>query len=145
MTDDYKIPEDCERWFANIIAKLFELSAKRNYDSKQLASAFLTHPQWRSMLLSDNVFYYGTGLTYALDAVVTSANVQKGFSFDSYVMWVYGYLIKWWVYKFPEDIDFIQQIMPLESFDDNFLYWHTQGFNKIVYELHERVLALKQK
>lgn len=141
--EEYTFSEDCEKWFADVIARLFELSAKSGYDSEQIVNTMLTNPLWISMLLSKNVHYYCTGYTYTLNHIVETGNVQKGNTYNPYVMWSYGYLIKWWAYKFPQDIGDILTVLPLSLFETGFDYWHTQGWNKSVDTLHSKVLELQ--
>ena len=139
---EYTFSEDCEKWFAEVIAKLFELSSKSNYNSEQIVTTMLTNELWISLLLARNIHYYCTGYNYTLRHIVESGNIQKGNTYNSYVMWSYGYLIKWWLYKFPQDIDYIQKVLPLSLFETGFDYWHTQGWNKCVNTLHSKVLEL---
>lgn len=135
MNDEYKFSESCERWFADIIGNIFNISSKLGYNSVLLVECMLGHELWRAMLLSDAT-YYTFGERYILSKIIKTTGLSKGPTFDPYVMWMYGYSIKWLLHKYPEDIDKIQQHFSVEYFNDHFGYYHTQGFNKIVEEAH---------
>ena len=136
---DYILPEAAERWFAETIGDLFSLTAKQGYDSEQVVKTMLTVGLWPKMLLSEHLHFYCTGLLYTLDYFVKDGNIIKGNHYDSYVMWMYGYMLKWWMYKYPEDLSFVSKCFPISKFDGGFGCYHSQGWNYLVDLAHSFV------
>lgn len=128
------IGDSLERYFATYLADLFELSAEQGYDSLDIVHKFTSIEYLNEMLHSVAVDYYMCGKYYTLNKFAAKYDFKKGNSFDPYVMWMYGYLLKWWAYRYPKD-DVSK--FPLEHFDKVFMYYHTLGWEQLIDEARD--------
>ena len=136
MNNKYVFSEECERVFADYIGNLFSESVKEGYDSERFVQAFLTEDMLIRMLRSEFTHYYTFSLAYTIYHLTEMFNIPKGKTYDSYVMWMYGYMLKWWAYRYPED-NFSK--FTLSHFNDVFVYYHTLGWDALVDEAHSFV------
>lgn len=59
----------------------------------------------------------------------TKDNLQlrKGQVYDEYVLWMYGYLVKYWVASKKASPKKVWNILPIDTFNDSFEFYYTQG------------------
>ena len=129
MNDGFN--REIQHWFADTIGKCFELSVRDNYDSVDYAGQFMNSSWGHDILTEDRIKEY-TSVPYMYSMSKNTLNLQSGSTCDPYVMWMYGYLIKYWVNKDNTDPKDIWKIMPLDRFHDMFGFYHTQGWNYII-------------
>lgn len=133
---------EIEDWFADYIGKCFEMSTKDNYDSVGFAREFLNSTWGTELLLEDRIKEYES-LPYMYAKAKKNLNLETGKTYDPYVMWMYGYLVKYWVYKNKTQPDIIWDILPINRFENMFEFYHTQGWNYIINDAEKRYARLK--
>ena len=128
---------DIELWFADTVGKCFERTVKDGYDSYKFAKDILNE-NWGIALLTENVIRAFDSVSYMYDSIKESINLVKGETYDEYLMWMYGYLVKYWVYK--EDISPVDiwKLLPIDIFDARFNFYHTQGWDYIIEDAKEK-------
>ena len=126
-----------ESYFADTVGKCFEVSSEKNIDSYLFAKEFLNGKLGCEILSEDYLKPYNSFL-YMFDVFNDDAKITKGIAYDKYIMWMYGYLVKYWVYFKeikPEDV---WKILPIDTFKDLFSFYHTQGWGYIIEDATER-------
>lgn len=118
-------------WHCDTIASCFQKTALDNYDSDSFVNEFISNDYCRSILLDDLAKPY-YNWTYMYSKIIKNIKTTKGIARSEYVMWSYGYLLKYWINTkdaYPEDI---VKLMPLSKYDDYFTLYHTLSWNKII-------------
>ena len=126
-----------EHWFADTIGKCFEMSVKENYDSLKYASEFM-NSEWGSELLTEERIKEYTSLPYMFEKSKKNLDISEGKTCDPYMMWMYGYLVKYWVGTRNISPKTVWKMLPLDKFDNLFGFYHTQGWDYIINDVEKR-------
>ena len=119
-------------WYQETIAYCFEKSAKKGYLSYDFAEKFL-NSEWGSNLLLEKKYticYESAANMFA--HAIKELDVKKGKIYDPYVMWMYGYLVKFWVTNYNITPQKIWEVLPINVFNARFMFYHTQGWHYII-------------
>ena len=135
MNDQFS--KEIEHWFADTIGKGFALSVNDNYDSLKYTGEFL-NSKWGSDVLTEERLKEYNSLPYMYSRSKNSLQLKQGHTYDRYVLWMYGYLVKYWVNKEKVQPGEIWKILPLNRFDELFGFYHTQGWNYIISDAKKR-------
>lgn len=135
MKNDFN--KEIEHWFADTIGKCFELSIRDNLDSVSYTGEFLNSEWGSDVLMEDRLKEYNS-VPYMYSRSKRNLNLKQGHTYDPYVMWMYGYLVKHWVNKENKKPQDIWKILPLDRFNDLFGFYHTQGWNYIIADANKR-------
>lgn len=138
----YGFSREIEDWFADYIGKCFEMSTKDHYDSVGFAREFLNSTWGSELLLEDRIKEYES-LPYMYAKAKKNLNLKKGETYDPYVMWMYGYLVKYWIYKNKTQPDIVWNTLPIDRFENMFGFYHTQGWNYIICDAEKRYAGIK--
>ncbi len=133
----YAFNDSIEHWFADSIGKCFEYSTRDNYDSLCYTGEFLNSDWGRDVLMEDRLKEY-TSVPYMYSKSRNALKLEKGETYDPYVMWMYGYLVKYWINKEKISPQRIWKILPVDKFNDLFVFYHTQGWNYIIADAQKR-------
>lgn len=117
--------------FADSTARCFEYTAKVGIDSYTFAKKFMHSKSGYSMLMELDIKPFNS-FRYMLEIVQEEIKVGQGVAYDSYVMWMYGYLIKYWTAYRDITPEQIWKILPVDKFNEMFNFYHTQGWNYII-------------
>ena len=128
---------EIERWFADTVGRCFALSAENNIDSYLFAKEFL-NSTWGINLLSENFLREYESPSYMLAKARCNLTLQGGPKYDTYTLWMYGYLVKYWVTNKNISSKKIWEILPINLFNDSFVFYHTQGWEYIIIEATKR-------
>ncbi len=118
---------ELELKLCDIQGRLFELSAKKHYDSATFVKLFMTSKTAKALDSKYNRMQWA-GEEYLLEEVVASAenmtaNDDKIFSED--VLYWIGYLYRYWHFHTGEDSAKIYRQAPVETMKRNYLMFHT--------------------
>ena len=133
----YRFSEDVEKWFADTIARCFEYSTTKNIDSYQFARDFLNSEDGQIILTDKFVKPYNS-FAYMFNILNKELHFAEGETYSPDIMWMYGYLVKYWVYHknmLPKDI---WNILPVDMFRELYPFYHTQGWNYIIEDAIKR-------
>lgn len=126
-----------EHWFADSVGKCFELSVRDGLDSYLFAKAFL-NSEWGDSLLMERRIKEYESAPYMYAKAKRNLNLETGSTYDSYLMWMYGYLVKHWVTKKDVSSREVWEILPIDKFNNLFLFYHTQGWDYIINDAYKR-------
>ena len=126
-----------ESWFADSVGKCFAMSVKDNFDSYQFSKEFLNSP-WGDSLLQEKRIKEYESVSYMYAKAKKNLNTPTGTTYDSYLMWMYGYLVKHWVAQKNMSPSEIWETLPVDRFSDLFGFYHTQGWNYIIHDACKR-------
>lgn len=116
---------------ADTIGKCFEYSTVKNVDSYFFAEQFLNSKMGTAILKGDFLKPYNS-FAYMFGLLQKEVSFCKGETYDPYIMWMYGYLVKYWVDNYNVSPKEIWKILPIDVFKDRFGFYHTQGWNYII-------------
>ena len=57
---------------------------------------------------------------------------KQGETLDQYVLWFAGYLYKWWIMMYHKKPSQVYKILPIETLEERFDFYHTQGWDFII-------------
>ncbi len=123
--------ERIEDWFADAIGKCFSFSAEDNYDSDVFVKEFVNSEYGRSILNERYIKPYENE-RYMYSKAIEELNLKKGKPYDKYVLWMYGYLLKYWVTYYDDSPSAVYNILPIKTFNKLFGKYHTQGWKYII-------------
>ena len=119
------------------IARCFKKSAIDGYNSFEFLNNFVDSEYGRKILLHNGIKdYYFWGYMY--EGLLEEFKLTKGNALDEYVMYSYGYLLKYWLDIHKVEPRLIVKILPLERFNAKFGFYHTQGDEYIIENETER-------
>ena len=123
--------DEMENYLADSVGNCFQESAKENYDSYNFAKEFLNSNLGESIL--KGIYYKAyNSFAYMLDICKDELNLKKGETYDSYLMWMYGFLVKFWITHYDIESSEIWKILPIDLFYFKFPFYHTQGWHYII-------------
>ena len=126
-----------EHWFADSIGKCFAMSVKDGYDSYMFSKEFLSS-DWGSGLLSEKRIREYESVPYMYAKAKKNLELKQGITYEEYLMWMYGYLVKYWVTTKDVTPQEVWEVLPIDKFDKLFLFYHTQGWNYIIKDAYKR-------
>ena len=132
MYGDVQLNIGLVRWQAECIADCFKKASLDNLDSKDFVEKFI-FTEFGNDILDDNNFRYYYCWTVMYDKFIHNVACKSGGTvLDEYLMWMYGYVIKYWqgTRNFP--VKEIYKILPLDKFDRLFDFYHTQSWDYII-------------
>ena len=123
----------------NCIGNVFKLSSENNYDSFDFVNKFIDSDFGFNILVDNYIGWYFS-YPFMFDKMVKFIKPNKGTPLNSYLMWFYGYLLKYWITTrkmLPKDV---YNMMPLDVFERRFMSYHTQGWEYLI----ERITKEKE-
>ena len=131
---------DIELWFSDTVGTCFKWSARDGYDSYRFSKDFLT-TDWGISVLTENNIRLFDSVGYMYSYAKDNITFIKGNPYDEYLMWMYGYLVKYWVYMENISPVDIWRILPVDVFDARFNFYHTQGWNYIIGDAKDKAVV----
>ena len=114
----------------DIQGRLFKLSVKNGYDSKEFIKSFMNSETARQ-LDSDYNFLQWAGEEYILDQLTEEKEImQNGNTYDINTMYWIGYIYRYWHYHYNETSKNIYKQADEEVMKRNYFVFHT--FDPIV-------------
>ena len=123
--------------FADSTARCFEYSVEKGIESYTFVKEFMNSKIGRNILLELETKPFNS-FAYMFDIIQDELHVKQGKTYDSYVMWMYGYLIKYWTAYRDITPEQIWKILPIDMFNNMFGFYHTQGWNYIIDDATDR-------
>lgn len=111
----------------DIQGRLFELSAKKKYNSAEFIKAFMTSDTAKELDSSYNRMQWA-GEEYLLEEVVNAAGdalTTDGKVYSADVLYWIGYIYRYWHYYSGEDSAKIYKQAPVETMKRNYMIFHT--------------------
>ena len=111
----------------DIQGRLFELSAKKKYNSTAFVKAFMMSKTAKELDSKYNLMQWA-GEEYLLEEVATSAGealITGGEVFSEDVLYWIGYIYRYWHYYSGEDSAKIYKQAPVETMKRNYMIFHT--------------------
>lgn len=109
----------------DIQGRLFELSARKGYDSAAFVKAFMRSQTAKALDSTYNRMQWA-GEEYLLEEVASEAALStKGEVFSSDVLYWMGYLYRYWHYYTGESSAQIYRQAPVKTMKRNYLMFHT--------------------
>lgn len=137
-----KFDNKVENWFCESLGTCFQYSVNEKIDSYMLAEKFLNE-RWGNNILLEKSLKELESPTYMLDKAILKLDLKRGKTYDEYLMWMYGYLIKYWTgYRNIKPLK-IWEILPIDRFNKLFSFYHTQGWDYIIDDSIKRYKGLK--
>lgn len=117
--------DEFNRKVCDIQGRLFELSVKKGYDSKQFIKEFM-NSETAKQLDSDYDFLQWAGEEYILEQFTEEKNIiQNGDTFDIDAIYWIGYIYRYWHYQYNETSKEIYKQANEEVMNSNYFVFHT--------------------
>ncbi len=123
----------------DIQGRLFELSAKKKYDSAAFVKAFMTSETAKALDSRYNRMQWA-GEEYLFEEVTANAGDTFTVDVEVYsedVLYWIGYIYRYWHYYTGEDSAKIYKQAPIETMKRNYLMFHTMAPTLAVEDLKE--------
>lgn len=111
----------------DIQGRLFELSAKKKYNSVAFVKAFMTSDTAMALDSKYNRMQWA-GEEYLLEEVTSAAGdllTADGEIYDTDILYWIGYIYRYWHYYNGEDSAKIYKQAPVETMKRNYMIFHT--------------------
>lgn len=116
----------------NIFGWVFQLSAKKGYDSFKFIEKIMTDENLAFWVYEDDCQEWAFP-SYLLSHFEQYATFEKGDRImDEFELWFMGYLYKWWMRMYRTKPAIVYENLPVEVFHNMFNFYHTQGWDYIV-------------
>ena len=122
---------------SSILAKAFELSVKKGYDSKKFVEDIMLGEDVEYIMVDDEVPDWCDGY-FLLSTFEMVHKFKKGRTVDPYKMWFLGYLYRYWMRVKNIGSKEVYSILPFDKYLERFEFYHTQGWNYIIQDATER-------
>lgn len=113
----------------DIQGRLFELSAKKKYNSVAFVKAFMTSDTAMALDSKYNRMQWA-GEEYLLEEVTSAAGdllTADGEIYDTDILYWIGYIYRYWHYYNGEDSAKIYKQAPVETMKRNYMIFHTMN------------------
>lgn len=126
------IMKQCE-----IVAYCFLQSGRDGFDSKDFAEKMM-NSEYGTMVLEDRrmIEYSDRGFMY--EGILRGMTFNKGEVYDGDVLYLAGYLYKYWISTRNAKAQEIYKIAPIELIDRRYGFYHTQDFDYIINDIIDR-------
>lgn len=129
----------------DIQGRLFELSAKRSYDSAAFIKTFMLSKTARALDSNYNRMQWA-GEEYLLDEVAAEASIPISMDiFSNEVLYWCGYVYRYWHYYTQENSAAIYRQAPAETMKRNYFMFHTMDPTLAIINLKEIHTQKKRK
>ena len=122
---------------AEMVGRCFQRSALLGIDSDDFAEKFMT-TEYGIMVITDKRMIEYSDEGFMLEGFTREFKFKKGFCYDEDVLWLTGYLYKYWVSTRNADPRYIYKIAPIKLIGERYEFYHTQDFDYVINDLIER-------
>lgn len=122
---------------ADVVGKCFVLSAEQGYDSDDFAKQFLTS-EYGIDILTDRVLNEYSAHTFMLAGFKRALDLKKGGCYDRDVLYLVGFLYKYWWSTRETDPRVIYRLAPIQLIANRYEFYHTQGFEYVINDIVAR-------
>ncbi len=131
--------EELQLKLCDIQGRLFELSAKKKYNSVAFVKAFMTSEIAKALDSEYNRMQWA-GEEYLLEEVISAMgnkiSVDEDVFSEEVLYWI-GYIYRYWHYHTGEDSAKIYKQAPVETMKRNYLMFHTMSPALAIEDLKE--------
>jgi hypothetical protein len=120
-----------------IIGCCFRESGYEQLDSDLFAEQFLTSDYGISILTDIRLSEYADA-KFMLEGLIRELKPKKGLVYDTDVLWLSGYVYKYWVSTRDADPRDVYKLAPIRLFANRYEFYHTQGFEYIIDDIISR-------
>ncbi len=134
---DWEVIEYLLSYQCVTMAKCFELASINGWDSDIFAKQVMTTDYGISVIRGDKLSEYSCE-EFMLEGFERELSLKKGLVYDTDVMWMTGYVYRYWVGTRGTDPREIYKIAPIKLLGDRYGAYHTQGFDYIIDDIIDR-------
>lgn len=131
---EYELPLKYIIAQAKVVGKCFVLSAEQGYDSDDFAKQFLTS-EYGIDVLTDKMMIEYSAHTFMLAGFKRALELKKGNFYDRDVLYLAGFLYKYWWSTRETDPRIIYRLAPARLIANRYEFYHTQGFEYIINDI----------
>lgn len=127
-----------EEWFAETVARCFEYSVKQKRDSYLFAKDLLQSEIGNSVLTEEYLKPFECDFGYMYGTFNKELSFAEGKTYDPYLMWLYGYVVKHWIGVYEVTPEKVWTILPIDQFKQMFKYYRVKDWKEIIEDATER-------
>lgn len=129
---------------ARMVGECFQKSALAGIDSDDFARKFMT-TEYGSMVVTDKRMIEYSDAGFMLEGFMKELSFDKGESYNQDILWLTGYIYKYWVSTRDYTPGSIYKMAPIKLIADRYDFYHTQDFDYIINDIIERQYIESEK
>lgn len=128
--DPYRV----QRTYADRFGKMLQFSASHyKLDSRAFIKTIMTDKRFEDRIIDHDAFEWCDQAFLCCDIVEDfGVKFKQGETLDQYVLWFAGYLYKWWIMMYHKKPFQVYKILPIETLEERFDFYHTQGWDFVI-------------